>query len=100
MNDEVAPIPFPRGTVMPLRMDINPPADGFNPEVSVTITNDLQEPFPHCRIILLMPAEKYTCSKGYIESAFNSDCNRFTKLVIRIDVPSDCRSVINVYKEI
>ncbi len=98
MNDEVAPIPFPRGTVKPLRMDINPPANGLNTELTLTITNDLLEPFPNCRATLLMPAGRYSCNGGYIESTIASDCNHYTKLILRTDVPPEGQTAIKIYK--
>ncbi len=100
LNDEVAPVPFPRGTVKPLRTDINPPADGLNRELTVTITNDLLEPFPNCRITLLMPAGRYVCSTGFIENSTESDCKQYTKLILRTDVPSNSLTVIKVNKEL
>ncbi len=98
LNDAVAPIPFPRGTTKPLREVIVPPANGINQEITVTIINDLLEPFPNCRVSILMPAGEYACNGGYIELATLSDCKQFTKLILRADAPPEIHTAIKVYR--
>lgn len=94
LGDPVAPIPFPRGSIQPLRVAINPPADGSCYDVTATITNDLDEPFTNCRVSLVMPAGKYKCEGGFIEIVNTSDCGRFTELTLRADAPP--KSSINL----
>jgi hypothetical protein len=98
MNDPVAPIPFPRGSVKPLRVSIDPPADGYSGKVTITVTNDLLEAFPACRVAVLMPAGQYICGGGKIELAVSSDCKRFTRLTLRTDVPPENQKVLTLSK--
>jgi hypothetical protein len=96
MNDPVAPIPFPRGSVKPLRVSIDPPANGFNQEITITISNDLSEAFPNCRVTALMPSGQYICQGGKIEDAIVSDCKKFSKVIIRADMPAETQIVLKV----
>jgi hypothetical protein len=98
MNDAVAPIPFARGSVKPLRVSVDPPANGHNKKITITVINDLLEAFPGCRIAALMPAGKYICKGGVIELAVESDCKRFLRLVIRTDMPPETQMLLSLYQ--
>jgi hypothetical protein len=97
MGDESAPIPFPRGSTPPLRATIAPPADGAHDEATATIANDLEEPFPNCRLTLVMPAGEYACDGGRIERASASDCGEYTVLTVRADAPAQTETIIQVH---
>ncbi|HPN34388.1 MAG TPA: hypothetical protein PK843_07740 [bacterium] len=99
MGHATAPVPFRRGEVPPLRAEIDPQADGTQPRVAVSLINDLGDPFPNCRITLVMPAGAYRCTGGSIESAVASDCKRYAVLTIRADAPPESRTVVRVVKE-
>jgi len=88
MGDASAPIPFPRRSAPPLRVCFDPPADGMQAAVRATITNDLGEPFPNCRVSLVMPAGEYACEGGRIEQAAMSDCGQYVVLTVRADAPA------------
>lgn len=98
MGHAIAPVPFKRGAVPPLRTEIDPPADGLQPNVVVTLINDLGEAFPNCRVSVVMPTGTYHCTGGRIESAAASDCGRFTVLTVRADAAAESRTVVNVFK--
>lgn len=96
MGDATAPVPFPRGSTPPLRVSIDPPANGENASVTATIANDLGEPFENCRVTLVMPAGEYACEGGRIERAAGSDCGRFTVLTVRADAEAGAETMVRI----
>ena len=96
LGDPFAPIPFPRGSIPPLRMVMNPVANGINSDVVVTIKNDLGEAFPNCRITVVMPAGLYKCQGGLIENASTSDCGRFSIITLRADAPAESLKTLRI----
>ncbi|MFO8080890.1 MAG: hypothetical protein R6V07_11330 [Armatimonadota bacterium] len=99
MGDATAPIPFPRGDSPPLRLSVDPPADGTRAEVEATITNDLGESFPNCRMVLVMPGGDYACEGGHIEQAAVSDCGQYVVLTVRADGPAQREAIIRIQPE-
>jgi len=97
LGDETAPIPFPRGSTPPIRVTVDPPADGTSPEVRATIANDLEEGYPDCRLTMVMPAGEYACNGGRIESAIASDCGEFTVLTVRADAPAESEAAVGLH---
>lgn len=94
---EVDPIPFPRGAAAPLRSALDRPAGGEGRGVGVTVTNELAEPFPGCRLAVVLPRGEYACAGGRIESAATSDCGGFTVLSLRVDAAARGETAARVY---
>ena len=59
-GDASAPIPFARGSMPPLRVQVDPPADGTNARVQGTLTDDLADRRPSGRPTLVVRAGEYT----------------------------------------
>ena len=97
LGDETAPIPFPRGSLAPLRVNVDPPSDGTQSEVRATIANDLEEAFPNCRVTLVMPAGEYACEGGRIERAIVSDDGAFVELTVRADAAAQAETVVAIH---
>ncbi len=97
LGDESGPIPFPRGSTPPLRLSVDPPADGTHAEVRATIANDLAEAFPNCRLTLVMPAGDYACDGGRIERAIVSDDGDFVVLTVRADAAPQTETVVAIH---
>ncbi len=98
-GDEVAPIPFGREEVSPLRVKFTPDNDGTNSTVKAVVTNDWEENFPKCRVVFLLPNGKYKTDRGYIESEIVSDDNKYLVLSTRIDIPALSKVFITVTPE-
>jgi len=96
MGHETAPIPFPRGATPPLRVSFDPPADGTHSEVRATLTNDLEEAYPDCRVTAVMPAGRYACDGGRIERQTDSDCGQFTVVSVRTEAPASSQAMLRV----
>jgi hypothetical protein len=99
MGHRTAPIPFQREAIPPLRLTIDPPADGTQTEVRVTITNDLQETFPDCRVTIVMPSDNYICSGGKIRNSAVSDCGQFILLTLQTDAKAKSTTIMKVMKK-
>jgi hypothetical protein len=97
-GDKTAPIPFKRGTIPPLRTTIVPSADGTQPEVTVTINNDLLETFPNCSVTVVMPSGDYTYTGGKIKTYAVSDCGKFTVITLQTDAKAKSSTVMKVMK--
>ena len=85
---ETAPIPFPRNTASPLRVAFQHANDGTAAHNTATVTNQLAEPYPNCRVTFVLPAGQYDAVGGLVESQIASDNGLLHVLIIRVDLPA------------
>lgn len=85
---ETAPIPFPRNTASPLRVAFRHANDGTAAHNTATVTNQLAEPYPNCRVTFVLPAGQYDAVGGLVESQIASDNGLLHVLIIRVDLPA------------
>ena len=85
---ETAPIPFPRDTTAPLRVAFRHANDGTVSHNTATVTNQLVEAYPGCRVTFVVPAGQYETSGGRVESQIASDDGRLHVLNMRVDLPA------------
>lgn len=89
LGSEVDPIPFRRDDPAPVRIEYSPANDGRSDAVTATVINDLEEAFPNCRAVFVMPwGEEFTIDKGRIESVTMSDDGSFAVVSARFDLPA------------
>ena len=95
-GDEVAPIPFNRDDLTPVRANYEPANDGKHNQVTAHYVNDLDEHFPNARLVFNLPKGNYRAVGGYIESEISSDDLKYTILSVRFDLPAKTSGVIEV----
>jgi hypothetical protein len=89
LGSEVDPIPFRRGERAPVRIEYSPANDGRHGTVTATVTNDLDEVFPNCRAVLVMPyATEFTLDNGQLDSVITSDDGSFAVITVRFNLPA------------
>ena len=98
-GDAVAPIPFNREGPPPLSVTYDPGNDGKHDKVTATVTNMLEDAFPDCRVIFVLPAGAYAVDGGRLEAATTSDDERYTVLTIRVDVPAKGTTQATAWKK-
>ncbi|MDE2832337.1 MAG: hypothetical protein OXN20_19655 [Gemmatimonadota bacterium] len=98
-GDAVAPIPFDRTGPPPLSVTYDPGNDGKHDKVTATVTNMLEDAFPGCRVIFVLPAGAYSVDGGRLEAATTSDNERYTVLTVRMDVPAEGTARATAWKK-
>jgi hypothetical protein len=87
-NDEIAPIPFGREEIPPVRVTFSPANNGTHSTVSAAVTNTLKEAYLSAGLTFVLPKGKYVTDTGHVESAVVSDAGEYTVLRVRVDLPA------------
>ncbi|MDE2800010.1 MAG: hypothetical protein OXI94_15215 [Gemmatimonadota bacterium] len=98
-GDAVAPIPFDRAGPPPLSVTYDPGNDGKHDKVTATVTNMLEDAFPDCRVIFVLPAGTYAVDGGRLETMVTSDDERYIVLTVRVDVPAEGTARATAWKK-
>jgi hypothetical protein len=89
LGSEIDPIPFARNQPPPARIEYSPANDGRHGTVTATATNDLDEHFPNCRAVLVMPAATaFTCVNCTLEQLTMTDDHGLVLVTVRFDLPA------------
>lgn len=97
LGSEVDPIPFRRGEQAPIRIKYSPANDGRHGMVTATVTNDLEETFPNCRAVLVMPhATEFTVDNGQLDHVITSDDGSFAVVTVRFNLPAQDSLIVSV----
>jgi hypothetical protein len=84
LDSEVDPIPFRRGEQAPVRIRYSPANDGHHDKVTGTVYNDLEETFPNCRAVFVMPrATHFVPDNAQVEQVITSDNGSFSVVSVR-----------------
>jgi hypothetical protein len=97
LGSEVDPIPFRRNERAPIRIEYSPANDGRHSTVTATITNGLEEVFPNCRAVFVMPcATEFTVDNGQLDHMITSDDGSFAVVTVRFNLPAQDALVVSV----
>jgi hypothetical protein len=89
LGREVDPIPFRRGEQAPLRIRYSPANEGRHGKVTGTVFNDLEETFPNCRAVFVMPrTTHFDVDNAQLEHVITSDNGSFSVVSVRFTLPA------------
>jgi len=97
LGSDVDPIPFRRGEQAPVRIRYSPANDGRHDKVTGTVYNDLEETFPNCRAVFVMPrTTHFDVDNAQIEHVITSDDGSFSVVSVRFNLPAIDSLMISV----
>jgi len=85
---------IPRKGPAPLRVEWSAPNDGSAVELTGTLRNDTELPFPSARMRMVLKAGKYDVTDGKVIQTFNSDDGKFTVIDVEAPVTAHASTVI------
>lgn len=97
LGSEVDPIPFRRGEQAPVRIRYSPSNNGRFSKVTATVSNDLEEIFPNCRAVFVMPrTSQFELDNAQLEHVITSDDGSISVVSVRFTLPAKDSLVVSV----
>ena len=97
LGSEVDPIPFSRGEQAPVRIRYSPANDGRHSRVTGTVYNDLEETFPNCKAVFVMPRNSlFDVDGAQLEHLITGDDGSFSVVSVRFTLPAKDSLMVSV----